>query len=226
MNKVLFLTAMIVSTNLFGADQNKKIAELEQRIGKLEKAVAALTAKPADADKVKTSAQSTVSARSFTKSPQTNVSAQVAKARERMRADSKIYSRPQLIEIEKLYQSRGYRNGSKEKTQNLKTLVSKYPRANRTGCAVLYLGQFSSTGKEQKNYLKQAIDKYADCFYGDGVQVGAYAKFYLASIYQRQGKKTEAEKLYQEILDKYPNAIDHRAYSLSSLIAYNLNSLE
>jgi hypothetical protein len=41
-----------------------------------------------------------------------------------------------------------YRAGERE---SLKTLVDNYPKANRTGCALLYLGQMTS-GNEKEGY--------------------------------------------------------------------------
>ena len=100
----------------------------------------------------------------------------------------------------------------------MKKVISKYSRSNRAGCAMLYLGQFHKDGKNNEYYLKKAINKYDDCFYGDGVQVGAYARYYLAILYLREGKKEEAKALFKQIKAKYPNAIDHRGKSLASQI--------
>jgi tetratricopeptide (TPR) repeat protein len=97
---------------------------------------------------------------------------------------------------------------SEEAQESLKTLVEKYKKANRTGCAILYLGQMSQ-GDEQIAYLKQAIKDHSDCFYGDGAQVGALARLFLARAYLNSGNDKKAKPLFEEIRKNYPDAIDH-----------------
>jgi tetratricopeptide (TPR) repeat protein len=87
-------------------------------------------------------------------------------------------------------------------------MISKYDKANRTGCALLYIGQMTK-GEERERYLKQAIDGFSDCFYGDGVQVGAYARYYLAYYYKELGDTAKAKALFDEIRKDYPNSITH-----------------
>ena len=231
MRKLLFLITVIITGNLLGADQNEKLKELESRIEKLEKIVASLSSGQPVVKQNNTSEKTASSIdinkiRNIPKSSRSNISSQRMKARQRMRADWKVYSRKQLQKIERLYQSRGHRNGSEEKRRDLKTVISNYSKANRAGCAMLYLGQFNSNPKKQEFYIKQAINKHGDCFYGDGVQIGAYGKFYLAKIYLSQGRKEEAEKLFREVLKKYPGAINHRQQDLSKIINSYLTSIK
>ena len=138
-------------------------------------------------------------------------------AKKRMRKDSEIYSRDELREIEKLYQVANKQWRSKEGRDSLKELIKKYDKANRTGCALLYLGQMSK-GEEQEKYLKQAIEGFSDCFYGNGVQVGAYARYYLAYHYKNAGDKSKAKKMFAELEEEYPNAINHKGKLLSTVI--------
>ena len=95
-----------------------------------------------------------------------------------MRQDAQSFSDQERSEIESLYQVANRKWQTQEARDSLKTLVEKYKKANRTGCAILYLGQLSR-GDEQIAYLKQAIADHSDCFYGDGVQVGAFARLLL-----------------------------------------------
>jgi len=192
----LMFVLLGTASPLFAVDQSEKIKELEQRIAKLEKALEPIIAQ---------------------QKAKENIAKLQAQAGTRMRADYKNYSRKQLREIETLYQSRGYKWGSQQKTKNLKLVVSRYPKANRAGCAMLYLGQ-TGKGQAKEDYFKQAIEKYSDCFYGNGTQVGPYAKFLLAIMYLKSGKKTQAEKLFNEIKTKYPDAIDHHGKNLVSII--------
>lgn len=145
------------------------------------------------------------------------VTEQKALARERMMLDGEYYSRTDLRMIEKLYQTVNSDWKSEEAEKSLKLLIEKYPLANRTGCAVLYLGQMTKDA-EQLNYLEQAIGKYGACCYGNGVNVGAYARLYLAMRCKKEGKDEQAAELFEEIRTNYPNAVDHKGNLLISHI--------
>jgi serine/threonine protein kinase len=120
------------------------------------------------------------------------------------------YTAQQLREAEALYLVANQKWGTPEAKQSLQKMIDKFPDLiNRTGCAVLYLAQMSQ-GDERAQYLQDCIDKYNDCFYDDGVLVGAYARFILAEDYKSQGETDKARVLFDEIKSKYPDAIDHR----------------
>jgi len=153
--------------------------------------------------------------------PQTIINTQIAKAQERMRADLKTYSRDDLRQIETLYQVANKKWKTEEGKASLKKLIAQYDKANRTGCALLYLGQMTR-GEEQIGYLKQAIEKFSDCYYGNGVQVGANARMILASIYFRRGDRKKAVQLLQEVKTNYPNAITHRGQSMVAIVDQEL----
>ena len=172
----------------------QKVEELEKRIADLEKIVMQKSGNPS-------SAQNPA------------VAEMQKKARARMIKDQSKYTRTQLQEIEQLYQSANKNLDKPEAKDSLQKLVTTYKDANRTGCAVLYLGQISK-GDDQIKYLQQAINDFSDCWYGNGVQVGAYARFYLGQVYQEAGKKEEAKKLFDQIRTSYPDAIDHRGNKL------------
>ena len=129
--------------------------------------------------------------------------------KKRFEQDQTTYSREEFQEIENLYQIANKQWNSPEARESLKKLIDKYTKANRTGCAILYLGQMTS-GEEKEKYLKQAIDGFSDCYYGNGVQVGAYARFHLANYYLQTGKKDEASVLFNELRKNYADAIDHK----------------
>lgn len=175
----------------------KRVAELEKEVAELKEALAPVMEK-AEAEQI--------------------TAQQRAEAKKRMRKDTQIYSKPELREIERLYQVANEHWKTEEGKDSLKELVEKYDKANRTGCALLYLGQMSQ-GEEREEYLKEAIEDFSDCYYGDGVQVGPYARYHLAYHYRRSGKENEAADLFEEIGELYPHAIDHRGALLSALIA-------
>lgn len=131
--------------------------------------------------------------------------------------EKKTYSEDQLREIERLYQTANKDLKSPEAKKTLTTLIEKYPKANRTGCAVQYMGQMS-TGEEKEKYLRMAIKDFGDCYYGNGVQVGAYARFYLAYYYKEAGKDKEAKVLFDEIRKDYPDAVNHKGKLLIEML--------
>jgi hypothetical protein len=193
------LAALIATCSMFAqADPG-----LEQRVAELEKEVAELKASLAPViEKAKT---------------EEIVARQRNAARTRMRKDAEIYSSDELKEIENLYQVANKNWRTDEGKDSLKKLISKYDKANRTGCALLYLGQMSE-GDEQVKYLKQAIENFSDCYYGDGVQVGAYARYYLAHHYRKSDESEKAAALFAELAELYPDAINHKGKLLSTLI--------
>ena len=138
-----------------------------------------------------------------------------AAARARAVKDVKEYGRDGLREIERLY--RAYSSRGEGSESALATLLEKFPKANRTGCAVMYAAQ-RAKGDERVRLLKQAIENHGDCVYGDGAQVGAYARMYLAGELARSGDTDGAEKLYGEIRALYPNAHAHNGKPLSEIL--------
>ena len=196
--KKIIMAIVVASTCIAHADPKleKRVAELEKEVAKLKTALAPVIEK-AKAEQI--------------------VTEQRNEAKKRMRKDSEIYSRDEITEIESLYQVANKQWKSQEGKDSLQELIKKYDKANRTGCALLYLGQMSK-GEEREDYLKQAIADFSDCFYGDGVLVGAYARYYLAYHYKELGKEKKSTELFEEIGEMYPNAINHKGKQLSALI--------
>ena len=135
----------------------------------------------------------------------------------RMAKDKAIYSEQELDEIEQLYQIANKKWKSREAQDSLEKLIARYARANRTGCAILYLGQMSD-GEQKEQYLKRAIDDFSDCMYGDGVRVGAFARYLLAMHYKEIDKKDEAKRLIAELIKDYPDAVGHNGKLLTEQI--------
>ena len=81
----------------------------------------------------------------------------------------------------------------------------------------MYAGQ-RARGSDDGKWFRLAIEKYGDCLYGHGTQVGAYARFYLARHLDRAGKKDEAEALRAEILKLYPDARTHRGQKMADFL--------
>ncbi len=203
MRNIVIITLICLATNSVLADESAKTKALEKQVQQLEKRLAALEASTAPLlEKM---------------AAEKRVNQQRLKARERMRKDSKIYTKGQQQEIEKLYQVANRKWRTDEGKESLEKLIKNFDKANRTGCALLYLGQMSQ-GLQRENYLQRAIADFSDCYYGDGVQVGPYARFYLAYHYKEKGMEKQAADLFKEIATKYPDAIDHKGKLLSEII--------
>ena len=139
---------------------------------------------------------------------------------QKMAQDHQKYSQQELSEAENLYQVANKNWGTLEASNSLQTMIQKYPDIDRTGCAVLYVAQMSQ-GDLRAQYLQDCIDKYNDCFYGDGVQVGVYARFLLAEDYRSNGERAKMDALFNEIKSKYPDDVDHSGNLLVDLIKAN-----
>ncbi len=148
---------------------------------------------------------------------QANQRARRERFEQRRGLDQKKYTPEQLREAEAMIGAADRKFGSPECIGILKQILEKFPGANRAGCALLYLAQ-STTGPESEKHFKECIEKYDDCYYGDGVQVGAYARFLLADYYTKAEEANKAGALYKEIKDNYPDSIDHHGQFLISLI--------
>jgi beta-lactamase regulating signal transducer with metallopeptidase domain len=130
-------------------------------------------------------------------------------ARLRATEDRRHYSPEQLQEIETLYQvanTKGKR--TPEAKASLKQLLEKNDTATRTGCATHYLGH-ASEGAERLEYLTRAVEKFSDCYYFNGCQVGGYGRYVLALTLWEKGEKEKARKLLEELKTKYKDATDH-----------------
>ncbi|HWC61970.1 MAG TPA: hypothetical protein VHC44_19945 [Verrucomicrobiae bacterium] len=130
------------------------------------------------------------------------------KFNQRNAADRAKHTQEQLREAEGLYQVANQKWGTSEATESLQAMIQKYPDINRTGCAVLYVAQMSKGDDRAKN-LQDCIEKYNDCMYGDGVQVGAYARYLLMFDCRSNGDIKKADELASEIKDKFSDAVDH-----------------
>jgi len=196
----LLASAFVVAVPLPGARADET-AELREKVAALEKRLAELEAEKGDE-------------RKLAKLREENQQ----KARKRASEDQRHYKREELAEIESLYQvanTKGKRTD--EAKQSLQTLLSKYDKANRTGCATLYLGQ-ASEGQERIDYLTRAVEKFSDCFYFNGCQVGGYGRYVLALTHWEAGNKEKAQGLFAEIKQKYKEAIDHRGRPMTELV--------
>jgi hypothetical protein len=138
----------------------------------------------------------------------------------RVSDDKKIFSLEQLAQIESQYKMANKKINSPEAIIRLDSLVNneKYKGANRIGCALLYLGQMSTDDRKEK-YLLKAKSEYSNSWYGDGVNVGAYATYELYFYYKYIGNENEAKKYRTELLHKYSDYIDHKQIYIKDILA-------
>ena len=140
-----------------------------------------------------------------------------AAAQQRMRDDRQRYSAEEMRAIETLYQSANRDLRAPGAREALERLIREYPESNRAGCALLYLARQSS-GAEREAMLRQAIAKHGDARYGDGTQVGAFARALLAAFYARNGRMDDARRLAAEVQSQFPGAVDHAGLRLTETL--------
>jgi hypothetical protein len=120
---------------------------------------------------------------------------------ERTLLDSTWYTAKELEEIEALYQVGHMHDGQTGKQyipsaiESHKLLITKYPKANRAGCALLDLAAWVKP-PESDEYLKRAIAEYSDSYFGNGVSVGAYGQYTLAYLYTGTEKRPYSSTRY------------------------------
>jgi hypothetical protein len=122
-----------------------------------------------------------------------------------------------LDAIEQLYQSANRDLRAPESRSRLIALVDRYPKANRSGCALLYLAQ-ASAGEEREAFLRRAIAEHSDAFYGDGTQVGAFGRVLLALHLAETDRRDEALALAADVDRLYPGAVDHSGRRLTDTL--------
>lgn len=202
-------------------DKDEEIRMLRARIAELEKQLAAAT-QPTGSQAAAPGAPADAPA--LEEATRAERDALRNKARQRSQKDAAKYTPEELADAESLYQTANNDWRSPQAIVALKQMIEKYPDVNRTGCAVLYLGQMSQ-GDTREEYLKRAVEKHSDSFYFNGVQVGALARVYLAGHYKETGRLDEAKKLLTEVLMKYPDGITHSGKKLAPIVKSELASL-
>ena len=177
---------------LTNGELQQRLQRLEQRVDALEQLVAPMKA------------QQTAAA---------HRRQQQQKAAARREADRQRYSPEELQTIEQLYASADGNWDALHAAEVLERLRKEFPKANRTGCAMLAFAA-ASEGKAAIALLQAAMKDYADCYFDDGVQVGAYACYLLVRHHRAHGREETAAKLASILETRYPDAIDHEGRSL------------
>lgn len=198
---IVAVLALAAGTGVSTLNAEEDPAALRERVATLEKRLAELENKEDSAKKIERLREENK-----------------VKARKRAAEDRSHYSQEELAEIESLYQVANKNWRTDEARTSLKKLLDKFDRANRTGCATLYMGQLS-TGKERIDYLTRAVEKFSDCYYFDGCQVGGYGRLVLALALWESGQKDQARTLFGELKTTYKDAIDHQGRPMSEVAA-------
>lgn len=144
-----------------------------------------------------------------------------ARARQRILADNDRYTREELHSIEILYKQAALDWTNPEAKEILQTLQARFPKANRTGCALLrYSLQLAND--EKIDYLQHLVQHYSNCYFPDGVHVGSFARLTLSLAYRKVGNSSAAEKQIDVLRQTHPHAIDHHG----RLLLDHLDDLE
>ena len=143
------------------------------------------------------------------------------RARQRILADNDRYTREELHGIEILYKQAALDWTAPEAKQILQTLQTRFPKANRTGCALLrHALQLSN--EEKIDQLQHLIQHYSSCYFPDGVHIGSFARLTLSLAYRKAGNFSAAEKQIDLLRQIHPHAIDHQG----RLLLDHLDDLE
>jgi hypothetical protein len=200
---VVLLSALAANTSLFAQANADDVTQLKRRVAQLEKQVQELSrlVEPLKAQQAAENRRKALR----------------PKFEKRMAQDRDKYTPEQLRDAEQLMGVADQKWASLEANESCQTIIKKYPEANRAGCAMLYVAQ-QSQGDDRVRRLNDCIGKYGDCIYGDGVQVGAYARLLLAEHYRNAGDKAKADTLTGEIRTNYADSVDHRGRLLVNII--------
>ena len=190
----ILLSLFALAAPTFGQTNATDLATLNERVAKLEKQVADMSRMLGPFQ-----AQQAVDARR---------TALREKFNSRNADDRKKYTPDQLAEAEQLYQVANQKWGTPEAAASLQAMIKKFPDINRTGCAVLYVAQMSK-GEERAQHLRDCVEKFGNCMYGDGVQVGTYARYLLMFDSRGSGDTEKADSLANELKTAFPEAVDH-----------------
>jgi beta-lactamase regulating signal transducer with metallopeptidase domain len=203
---VLILALVSVGCDVSSKQNARQLQQLETKVAELEKRLDAMQG----------------GSRQLTPEEQRQgrerAQANRAKYEQRRALDVNTHTPAEVAEVEKAYQASEVNFGSPACVQAHKLFISKYPGFNRTGCALCELGGMSTFGPDAEQYFKECIQKYDDCYWEDGVQVGSFARYDLIIDYQHTGQNDKAEALGQEIKRDYPAALDHGGQLLADVI--------
>jgi len=107
-------------------------------------------------------------------------------------------------------------------------LRDNYPDDNRVGCGALYLARmYHRSGQNSKaaDMYRITIRSYYDHRYGDGTQVGPYAKYQYSLLLESWGRKSEARALLQSIVRDDADALNHAGQRLGPIASLRLRDL-
>lgn len=138
---------------------------------------------------------------------------------ERQNLDKRNFSPVILKDLEDLYQVANIKAKTSEATSSLEKIIadSRFEKTNRYGCALIYLATIPGVANAE-SLLKKAAEQYSDCWYGDGVNVGAYALYLLGDYYHGLANREAAKKYFKELKTKFPDAIGHAGQILADNI--------
>ena len=87
---------------------------------------------------------------------------------------------------------------------------------------MLYLA-YRQKGDAQRHALLKVIKKYGDCYYGDGTNVGADAKYFLARYYLSHKQMKKLKLILDDLRENHRAAIHHNKQNLASLVGEMLD---
>jgi|GEM_PF-1615800 len=139
------------------------------------------------------------------------------RASRRVALDAGFYDSEQRNAIETIYQEARKKLSTAEKEESYALLANRYPRANRTGCAMLFSAR-GATGVVRERRLREVITEYSDCLYLDGTSVGGVARLVLARDLLAAGRKDEAAGWLDELERDFNGHLDHEGNPIGETV--------
>ena len=184
----LLNVSLIYAHNPNSKIEHEKITELEDRLKKIEKELSPIIKR----HKLEKEAKK-----------------EKSRAYYRILSDNDFYSREELKTIELLYLQASEDWSSDKAKEITKNLKMRFPKANRTGCALLRYA-LTLSGNEKINQLIMINNNHKSCYFPDGVNVGAFSKLTLIIEYKKRKKTNDAEKEIEILKREYQHSIDHQ----------------
>lgn len=137
------------------------------------------------------------------------------KWKERAARDKEYYSDEELKEARRLFNTtRSNESEIHDVRHAVNELLEKFPKSIFAGVALFRLALRDETGPDEtEEILLRVILEFSDSFMGPN-QIGSAARWRLAELYRQQDKERLADRLEDEIIEQYPDAVDFRGKSL------------
>jgi hypothetical protein len=133
----------------------------------------------------------------------------IKEAHKHVAAERAKFKAEDIARAETLYHRANRQSKPEIRNRLLDSVVILYPQLNRAGCAQLYLAQRADSNDKREQLLKDCIDRFSECYYLDGAQVGPLAMLQLARLYNATNREPLGQELIKRLRKEHRKAIGH-----------------